>query len=843
MVNEMSEMVKNYQLSKIGNKRNYKRISNAIKKIPTIVSANIEGEKNILRVEIRFKEKERNVEKRLVELEEKILKAVHIYEKKATIEQIVSQEVYRKVLYLNGLDCAHCATKIETLAKKTLKYDKLLVDFASYRFIIESSDKEQMEHLMEEVTQIAKRVDDRIVVTENSVKKEEKKTEEEQKTSLIRICLLSIGGITFLLSLFFLIDFNFVDWKLIFTHQENVMDGAPNHVVHIILLTITYILIGYPIIWRFFKNLVRGRIFDENCLMTVASLGAIFTSHFVEAIVVLALFQLGEYLQHRAVHHCRKSIAELLSIDVKTAKLKKGDEIVELGVESILPEDIIVVKKGEMIPLDGTLIDAKAVLDTKNLTGESLLRHVSKGDEIMAGSINMGKVIEIKVLRPYSESMITKILDMVENASISKAKAENFITKFSRYYTPIILLLAIIIGVGGYFYESNITWDRSLNGEIAMDWIYRAMLFLVISCPCALVISIPLCFFAGIGVSSKRGILIKGSNYLEALYHVENCVFDKTGTLTKGEFKITKVEPVNESISKDEVFRNLIYVEFYSNHPIGMSIVDEYGRDNVFSEIISDFQDLSGGARASINGNKITVGNFKLMQGLKIEVPQVEENGLVIYVVKETTYLGYVVIGDSIREEAKPAIQRLRELGVKKFYILTGDAKGIAENVAQEIGVDEVYPELLPDQKVQLLQQIRDESAKKGKTVFVGDGMNDAPVIAASDIGIAMGTTGSDATIAISDVVIMSDDLTRLPELIKVAKDTRVKVVQNIVICLACKALVILLSAIPSITLPLWLAIFSDVGISLIAILNSIFIMRLFQRKNKKEIKEKEAEV
>ncbi len=833
----MAGTIKNYQMSKI-NYKNNRRIIHEIKKVKYVASATIDIEKDILRVEYKYGDKERNLNNKIKQAEDDILKAILKYEKKATLNLIVNKKVYRAVLYLNGLDCAHCATKIETIAKKTLNYEKLLVDYTSFRFIIESADEEQMNNIVELVTEIAHKVDDRIIVTKKETEHGKNKGEiipEKRYKYTFRKIAITIGIFCFIFGLLFLIRFNFQDWKLIFSHEDDGKIGHDTyHIVHVILLILTYVLIGYPVIIRFIKNVIKRQFFDENSLMTIASIGAIVTRHYVEAIMVMALFQIGEALQHYAVNMSRKSIEELLKIDIKVAKLKKNDEILEIDVDSILPDDVIVVNKGEMIPLDGILLDAHATLDTKNLTGETLLREINKDDEIMAGSVNMGAMIEIKVIRPYSQSMITKIIDMVENASTSKAKSETFITKFSKYYTPILLILAVVSGVGGFIIQLLLqNYSGSVWG-LAVEWIYRAMVFLVISCPCALVISIPLSFFLGIGVSSKNGILIKGSNYLETLNNVENIVFDKTGTLTKGEFKITDVVPSNDTISKDEIINALIYTEFYSNHPIGVSIVDDYGRENVYSEIISDFSGLQGGAKATINGKKVIVGNYRLMQNNKIEVPSVEASGLVLYIIKEKVYLGYVIIGDVIREEAAPAIEKLRHQGVDKFYILTGDSKGIAENVAKELGIDIVYSELLPNEKVEKLQEIRD-SAKDGKTVFVGDGMNDAPAIASSDVGIAMGSTGSDAAIAISDVVIMSDDLNKLPQAIKIAKKTKLKVYENIIISLVIKLLVMILAIIPSNPVPLWLAILSDVGVSLLAIFNSMLIMFDYHFKSKKK--------
>lgn len=838
----MSNIVRNYQLTSV---EKVNKASNLIKRLKDVTSAYIDKEKQLLRLELNLNDKDKRFNKKVKSIEEEILKILKSLNNESTMEYIVSKELYRKVLYLNGLDCGHCAAKIESLAKKNLKYEKLLVDFASYRFIIESSDKEQNDKLIELVTEIAHKVDERIVVTEKVKKDRKEETKSGKIFRIIKTITIILGVLALVIGSGLIVDFDLTRFGEIFDHEDivlldvfkiNSFSDNPKETWHVVLIMVSYVLIGYPVVWSFIKNIFKGKFFDEHSLMTIASIGAIITAHYLEAIAVLGLFQLGEYLQSLAVNRCRKSIEDLLKFDVKNAKLKKDDDILEVGVESVLPDDIIVVTKGEMIPLDGKLVNEKAIVDTKNLTGESLHRVVRKKDTIMAGSICMSDMIEIKVVRPYSESMMSKIMDMVENASTYKAKAENFITKFSKYYTPIILILAVGICLFGYFFEINVyNLPTFRHSATLFEWIYRSMVFLVISCPCAIVISVPLCFFIGIGISSKRGILIKGSNYLEALNNVDNIIFDKTGTLTKGEFKITDIVPATDQIKKEEVLRNLVYVEFYSKHPIGVSIVDQYGRENVFPEIISEFASVQGGAKAYVNGVKVMVGNYKLMSANKIEVPKVKAHGLVLYVIKNNEYLGYVIIGDEIREEAKEVIKELREAGVKKFYILTGDFQGIAENVGEDVGVDEVYAELLPDEKLQKLQEIKDNNPGSGKTVYVGDGINDAPSIAASDIGFAMGKVGSDATIAIADVVIMSDDLTKLPEVLKVAKVTRRKVISNIVLSLGIKILVVLLSIIPDAPLPLWLAIFSDVGVSLIAIFNSIFMMGLFNHKEKEE--------
>ena len=433
--------------------------------------------------------------------------------------------------------------------------------------------------------------------------------------------------------------------------------------------------------------------------------------------------------------------------------------------------------------------------------------------------------------------MMTRILDLVENATINKSKAENFITKFSRYYTPIVVFIAALILTGGVvasFINKSVDWT---------DWVYVAMEFLVISCPCALVISVPLSFFCAIGVASKRGILIRGSNYLEAMYHVENIVFDKTGTLTKGEFNITEIVPA-EGYRMEDVKRLFIYTEYYSEHPIGKSVVEAYGKDNVLTEIISEFQPLQGGARAVINGSHILIATTKLAKREKLTFPEVLDPNLVVYVFKEKTYIGYVVVGDTIREEAFDTLSSLRQGGISKTYMLTGDTKAIAENVANMLQIDEVFSDLLPDQKVEYMDKIKESTKSKlGTTAYVGDGINDAPVIASSDVGIAMGDTASDATISISDIVIMTNDLNKLVELQHIAKKTRHKVVENIVFALGIKVIVMIIALVlhgDAFTMSLWLAIFSDVGVSLLAILNSLRLMRMFGKQSKIDQGEKE---
>ena len=810
--------VKKYQITKMNSVKGINRIVNEIKKIDTIFNASIDRTTKILIIECNAPEQEFKQENYYKKLEDKILKAIKMYEKHAKLVSIDNVEVYRKVLYLNGLDCAYCGTRIENIAKKELNHQRIVVDYPTYRFIIETTDKALVDNLESRVTEIAHKVDERIKV-QSAEKGKPRESEIEKTFKKPQVIVIWIGIVIFLIG-------------IIISHIIK-----SNNILGVILIVIGYFMIGHQIILRFFKNLLKGRIFDENFLMTVASIGALITKHYEEAAVVMLLYQFGEFLQNIAVNRTRKSIADLLSYEVQTVKLKLGEEVSEVGVEGVLPDDVIVVSKGEMIPVDGKICKGKTYLDTKNITGESRARSVDVGDEVLSGSLNIGNIIEVRVTRTYNNSMMTRILDLVENATINKSKAENFITKFSRYYTPIVVFIAALILTGGVvasFINKSVDWT---------DWVYVAMEFLVISCPCALVISVPLSFFCAIGVASKRGILIRGSNYLEAMYHVENIVFDKTGTLTKGEFNITEIVPA-EGYRMEDVKRLFIYTEYYSEHPIGKSVVEAYGKDNVLTEIISEFQPLQGGARAVINGSHILIATTKLAKREKLTFPEVLDPNLVVYVFKEKTYIGYVVVGDTIREEAFDTLSSLRQGGISKTYMLTGDTKAIAENVANMLQIDEVFSDLLPDQKVEYMDKIKESTKSKlGTTAYVGDGINDAPVIASSDVGIAMGDTASDATISISDIVIMTNDLNKLVELQHIAKKTRHKVVENIVFALGIKVIVMIIALVlhgDAFTMSLWLAIFSDVGVSLLAILNSLRLMRMFGKQSKIDQGEKE---
>ncbi|MBQ8293036.1 MAG: heavy metal translocating P-type ATPase [Bacilli bacterium] len=811
----MANINKSYKILKCDNKNNYRKILVELKKIEGVVSVNIDKNTDTLFIE----------HTNVVEYSD-IIKPFKKYEKNVVLDEIENIEVYRKVLKLKGIDCAQCALKIENLAKKNFSHKQVIVDFSTERFIIETTDSVLVQNIVDEVSVIAHKVDPRIVVMDVATRQ---RTEAEERYVISKkdIIVFSIGAL--------FLAFSFI-WH-IFVDKGNPFV----HNVHLTLPTwistlISYLLLGHKVIYRFFRNIINRRFLDENFLMTVASIGAIITGHNFEAVLVMLLYQIGTFLQEKAVNHSRKSISALLSYEAKKARLKVNGEALEVEVESVIPGDILIVKNGEMIPVDGIIVDGKTYLDTKALTGESLYRNVKVGDEVLSGSTNLGSVIEIKAIRPQSESTMTKILDIVENAGISKAKTENFITKFAKVYTPVVVIAAVLLILVMPFIKHLIDpslalKDLFLGTDTITGSIYMGMIFLVISCPCALVISIPLTFFGGIGIASRRGILIKGSNYLEALNNVENVIFDKTGTLTYGTFGLLDVVSVGE-MSKDEILRLAAYTEYHSTHPIGISIVEAYGKDKIFAEIIEDFTEIpSRGVRAIINGAQITVGNSRCLENAKVDIPEIKAAGLVLYVLKEKTYVGYLVIGDTIRKDADEAINYLRNNDVKSIQIFTGDSKNVSISVANTLGVDEVYYELLPAQKVEKLEEVKEATlGKNAKTVYVGDGINDAPVISLADVGIAMGGSGSEGSIAIADVVIMSDNLTKLNELIKIAKTTRKIVVQNIILALSIKIVVLLLTVL-DLEVSMWLAIFSDVGVSLIAILNSLRVMGIFKKE------------
>ena len=581
------------------------------------------------------------------------------------------------------------------------------------------------------------------------------------------------------------------------------------------LFIISYLIVGFSILKKAVRNIFRGKVFDENFLMAVATIGAFAIGEFPEAVAVMLFYQVGELFQSYAVDKSRKSISSLMDIRPDYANVLRDGKEEKIDPDEVKIGEIIVVKPGEKIPLDGMIIEGSSMLDTKALTGESVPVTVKENDEVLSGSINESGKILIKVTKGYEESTVSKILDLVENASNKKSKSENFITKFAKYYTPTVVIIALILAVVPPFI---IFKNTSFT-----EWIYRALSFLVVSCPCALVISIPLSFFGGIGGASKKGILIKGSNYLEALAGTEIAVFDKTGTLTKGVFEVQKIE--NKNISKDELLEIAAYAENYSNHPIAKSIKNAYKKE-IDTNRIKNIKEISGhGISVTIDDKHILIGNEKLMEENKIQYTKSEDVGTILYVAVDNKYVGLIIISDEIKEDSKNLVKKLKELGVKKTVMLTGDKKQVGENVAEKLGIDEVYTELLPDGKVEKVEELMKEKTEKGKLIFVGDGINDSPVLAMSDIGIAMGALGSDAAIEAADVVIMTDEPSKIADSIGLSRKTMKIVKENIIFAIFIKVLVLVLTAVGLATM--WEAVFADVGVSIIAIINALRMLNV----------------
>ena len=572
---------------------------------------------------------------------------------------------------------------------------------------------------------------------------------------------------------------------------------------------VAYLIVGLEIVIKAIKNIFKGEVFDEHFLMAVATIGAFAIGEFPEAVAVMLFYQIGELFQDYAVDKSKESITNLMDIRPDVAVVKRNGKLETVKPETVKIGEEIVVKPGEKIPLDGTIIDGSSMLDTSALTGESVPRSAKIGEKVLSGCINQSGVLTIKVEKEFGESTVSKILDLVENASNKKSKSENFITKFAKIYTPTVVGIAVLLAIIPPFL---------LNWGSFSEWLERALTFLVVSCPCALVISIPLGFFGGIGGASRKGVLIKGSNYLELLSKTDIFVFDKTGTLTEGVFEVQKINPVD--ISEEELLKIAVYAESYSNHPISASIKKAYQKE-INQEIIGKTEEISGkGIVSQIENKTVVIGNHKIMQEKGIEYKECNDIGTILYVAINNKFEGSIVIADKIKEDAKQTIQGLKRNNVSKNVMLTGDKKEIAEKVAKQIEIDEVYTDLLPDQKVEKVEELMKQKTEKGKLAFVGDGINDAPVLAISDIGIAMGGLGSDAAIEAADIVIMNDKPSKILEAIKISNKTMRIVKQNIIFAISVKILVLILGACGIATM--WEAVFADVGVSFIAILNSL---------------------
>ena len=581
-----------------------------------------------------------------------------------------------------------------------------------------------------------------------------------------------------------------------------------NTIVLFIIYLIPYLIIGYDIVWKAARNIRNGQVFDENFLMMVATFGAFGVQEYSEAVAVMLFYQVGELFQGYAVGKSRQSISAMMDICPEYANIEEDGNLVQVDPDDVEIGTVIVVKPGERIPLDGVVVEGESMIDTAALTGESVPRRATVGDEIISGCVNGSGTLKVRTTKEFDDSTVAKILELVENASSKKSRTENFITRFAKYYTPVVTIGAVVLAI----------LPPLILGGGWGDWIQRACIFLVISCPCALVISVPLGFFGGIGAASKIGVLVKGSNYLEAVAEMTTIVFDKTGTLTKGEFKVSELKPAN--CTEAELLELAALGEGYSTHPIANSIKEAYAQ-NIDMNCVSDAEEEAGhGVNVKIDGQEVLIGNEKLMKAHQVEYVPCESAGTIVYVAKAGTFAGAIVISDTIKEGAKEAIRDMKQVGVKKCVMLTGDRQAAAQAVAEELSLDEVHAELLPGDKVSQVETLLSAQGNKEKLAFVGDGINDAPVLSRADIGIAMGSMGSDAAIEAADVVLMDDDVRKIASVVRIARKTLRIVKQNIVFALAVKALVLILGALGMANM--WEAVFADVGVSVIAILNSM---------------------
>ena len=775
------------------------------------------------------------------------------------IERIGHME---RIYHINGLDCANCAAKLERHLKEIAYFDNVIIDFMAQKVIITAEDETHLQKGLLEAEKVINRVEPGVTITEKAKKQKNRATphahhhgeqcscghehchehethahvphehhhgeqcscghehhhehethahtppahnhealiaqestqlkKEERFTSEMKKALLKIG----VSALLFLV----------------ALCLGTGDILQFGVYLLAYLIVGGEVLLRAVKNIVRGQIFDENFLMTIATIGAFCVGEYPEGVMVMLLYQLGELFQDYAVQRSRRSIADLMDIKPEVAHVKEGEQFISMEPEDVVIGDIIQVRPGERIPLDGIVLEGHSALNTVALTGESMPREVAAGDPVMSGCINTSGVLLVAVEKEYEDSTVAKILDLVENASSKKAETENFITKFARYYTPIVVIIAALLAVV----------PPMILHEPFSGWVYRALVFLVISCPCALVISIPLTFFSGLGVCSRHGILVKGSNYLEALAQIETAVFDKTGTLTKGQFSVTDVHAVN--CTEEELLYYAACAESISNHPIAEAI-RKANKQHISANALQNAEELAGqGISAAVNGRRILVGNYRLMQENKIMCAEIDTVHTIVYTAVDDNFAGWIVIADEIKPDAKEMVTQLKALGVADIVMLTGDHENTANQTAAQLGITRVFSQLLPGDKVTCLEQILQEKSQKGTVAFTGDGLNDAPVLARADVGIAMGGLGSDAAIEAADVVIMNDQPSKLADAVQIARKTRSIVTQNIVFVLAVKLLVLLLGAAGLATM--WMAVFADVGVAFLAILNAVRIMK-----------------
>ena len=707
-----------------------------------------------------------------------------------------NKEKNEKEFELEGLNCSNCAVKIEDQVKKLEGMENVELNFATSTLKV-AAEESRLEKIKAELQQISERIEPGVKVRD----KGKKKNKESEGSSSLKNYLWQKKNI-FIGTLFFIFALSFSHLN-IFANSIFTTLSLPAYIA-------AYFLIGYPVLKSAVLNIGRGQIFDENFLMVIATLGAFGIREYPEAVAVMLFYMVGELFQERAVNNSRRSIKDLMDIQAEYANLIKDQEIIKVDPEKLKIGDLIAVKAGEKIPVDGEIASGETALETSALTGESMPKDAAEGDQVLSGMINLNKLITVKVTKEYKDSTVKKILELVENASSKKAPTEQFISKFAHYYTPFVVLTATLVAV----------LPPLFTGAAFSQWFYRALIFLVVSCPCALVVSIPLGFFGGIGLASKNGILVKGGNYLEALNELDTIIFDKTGTLTEGNFKVTEVN-IKGSHSREEILKIAAEAEQFSNHPIAQSIV-EAAADYKTHPADSDYQEISGaGIKAVLDNQEILAGNERLMQKNNIDFQKIESTGTAIYLARNGEFLASIIISDQLKNDAAAAVSRLKELGIKNLAMLTGDNNSTAAEVASKLGLDNFYAELLPDQKVEKVEELLSTSKK---LAFVGDGINDAPVLARSDLGIAMGGLGSDAAIEAADVVLMTDEPSKIVTALNIAAKTKKLVWQNIFLALSIKAAVMVLSIFGMASM--WAAVFADVGVALMAVFNVMRILK-----------------
>ena len=723
---------------------------------------------------------------------------VHSHEPDVEVSEKTEPAV-TKVYLLKGLDCPNCSAKIEKEVGELDGVTSSTVNLMNQTLTVQAGTSVAAS-LLDTVTTIVHSHEPDVEVSEKQleatapVKKDEKAAvyNDEDKKRTIR---LAVGAVVYAIGM-----------------ALTVFAKLPT-LAELAFLIVAYVILGWDVVWQAVKNITRGQVFDEHFLMSVSTIGAFAIGEYPEAVAVMLFYQVGEFFQSLAVKRSRKSISDLMDIRPDSATVKRNGVLQVVSPESVAVGEIIVVKPGEKIPLDGIVVDGESMLDTKALTGESVPRSIRKGDEALSGCINQSGLLTLKVTKSFGESTVSKIIDLVENASARKAPTENFITTFARYYTPVVVGMAAVLAI----------IPPLVLGGGWSEWLRRGFVFLIVSCPCALVISIPLTFFGGIGAASKRGVLVKGSNYLEALDKVSVVVFDKTGTLTKGVFEVANIIPA-AGYQKEQVLEYAAQAESYSNHPIAKSILAAYGK-SIDQKQFSGFEEISGhGISVMVQGKKVLAGNSKLMESEKIAYSACDAAGTKVYVAADGSYVGCILIADEVKPDSNRAIAELKKIGVEKTVMLTGDDERIGKSVADELGLDAYYAQLLPDQKVEKLEMLDKQKRQGSKLAFVGDGINDAPVLARADVGIAMGGLGSDAAIEAADVVLMTDEPSKLVEAIDVAKATKRIVMQNIVIALGIKSVFLVLGALGM--AGMWEAVFGDVGVTIIAVLNAMRILK-----------------